>query len=102
MKGNKHDGKDAGTSPDPVHNQAGSGRNPKASAAKMIIGGIVALLLIWFIIQNSHPVEVHLLWWQGSFPMVLVMAAAIFAGIAVWETLWLFRRRQRKRAGDKG
>jgi len=57
----------------------------------------VALLLIWFIVQNAHTVRVNLFWWSGAYPMILVMAAVAIASILVWETLNLLRRRRKKK-----
>ncbi|MCQ3803912.1 MAG: hypothetical protein OXC98_00345 [bacterium] len=64
---------------------------------KVAGGGIVALLLIWFIVQNAHTVRVNLFWWSGAYPMILVMAAVAIASILVWETLNLLRRRRKKK-----
>ncbi len=61
-------------------------------------GGGLALLLIWFVLQNSHSVQVNLFWWSGNFPMIFLMAAVSVAAILVWEALALLRRRRRKRA----
>ena len=64
---------------------------------KVAGGGALALLLIWFVVQNSHSVQVNLFWWSGTFPMILLIAAVAVAAIVVWETLALLRRRRRKR-----
>ena len=68
---------------------------------KVAGGGALALLLIWFVIQNSHSVQVNLFWWSGEYPMVLLMAAVAVSAILVWETLSLWRRRRKKQAGGK-
>ena len=67
---------------------------------KVAGGGALALLLIWFVIQNSHSVQVNLFWWSGEYPMILLMAAVAVSAILVWETLSLWRRRK-KQAGGK-
>ncbi len=67
---------------------------------KVAGGGALALLLIWFVIQNSHSVQVNLFWWSGEYPMILLMAAVAVTAILVWETLSLWRRRK-KPAGEK-
>ena len=69
---------------------------------KVAGGGAVALLLVWFVIQNSHGVEIRLLWWRGTFPLVLVMATVAVAGIVAWETLRLVRRRRVKKERAEG
>ena len=75
-------------------------RNPPF-LGKVAGGGALALLLILFVIQNSHSVQVNLFWWSGEYPMVLLMAAVAVSAILVWETLSLWRRRRKKQAGGK-
>lgn len=64
-------------------------------------GGALALALIWFVIQNSHSVQVNLFWWSGNYPMILLLAGVAVAAIVVWEALALLRRRRRKRSGPE-
>lgn len=68
---------------------------------KVAGGGALALLLIWFVLQNSHSVKVNFLWWSGAYPMIFLMAAVAVAAILVWETLALLRRRRRRPAKDR-
>lgn len=63
---------------------------------RVVGGGGLALLLIWFVLQNSHSVRVNLFWWSGNFPMILLMAAVAIAAIVVWEALALVRRRRKR------
>lgn len=77
--------------------------SPKKSTFpwKVAGGGALALLLIWFVLQNSHSVKVNFLWWSGAYPMILLIAAVAVAAILVWETLALLRRRRRTRTKDR-
>lgn len=92
--------RDQDTDKDPASDQV-----PAKSAApreatfpwKVAGGGTLALLLIWFVIQNSHSVRVNLFWWSGAYPMILVIAAVAVASILVWETFALLRRRRKKK-----
>lgn len=76
-------------------------KNP-ALPWRVAAGGLITLLLIWFVIQNSHPVEVRLFWWTGAFPMIMVLAAVVVATILIRETLGSIRRRRRRRGRRKG
>ena len=68
---------------------------------KVAGGGALALLLVWFVLQNSHSVKVNFLWWSGAYPMILLMAAVAVAAILVWEALAVIRRRRRRPANDR-
>lgn len=93
--------RDRETAKDPAPDQvpAKSDVVPRESTFpwKVAGGGTLALLLIWFIIQNSHSVRVNLFWWSGAYPMILVIAAVTIASILVWETFALLRRRRNKK-----
>lgn len=80
---------------------SGPGREKSSFPWKVAGGGALALLLIWFVIQNSHSVNVNFLWWSGAYPMILLMAAVAVATILVWETLALLRRRGKRPAKDR-
>ena len=94
MKGRDRDHKQAETPPDPLPTVSGTSRKRPAFPWKLAGGGIIALLLVWFIVQNSHATEVRLFWWRGTFPLVLVMATVAVATILAWETFRLIRRRR--------
>ena len=83
----------------PVTHPAESPSRGASFPWKVTGGGALALVLIWFVLQNSHPVEVNLFWWSGDYPMILVVAGVAVAAIVVWETFARFRRRRKKRRG---
>ena len=83
--------------PDPVPTDSAAPPKESSFPWKVAGGGILALLLIWFVIQNSHAVRVNLFWWSGAYPMILVIAAVAIASILIWETVALLRRRRRKK-----
>ena len=68
---------------------------------KVAGGGGLALLLIGFVLQNSHSVKVNFLWWTGAYPMILLMAAVAVATILVWEALALLHRRRKRPENDR-
>ncbi len=92
-------GKSAPSTPDKPPSVPGAEKS--SFPWKVAGGGALALLLIWFVLQNSHSVRVNFLWWSGSYPMILLMAAVAVAAILVWEALALLRRRRRRPAKDR-
>ncbi len=91
--------RDQGTGGSPKPETPQSQPSPEKSSFpwKVAGGGALALLLTWFVLQNSHSVKVNFLWWSGAYPMILLIAAVAVAAILVWETLTLLRRRRRTR-----
>lgn len=76
----------AGSTPDPVapanvHESAGLPRTRAGTAWVLACLGAIALLaLIVFIAQNSHPVNVSFLGWDGQFPLAVALLAAALIG----------------------
>lgn len=97
MKGRDRESRQPQVPPDPGTAQPETPRRRPTFPWKVAAGGTIALLLTWFVIQNSHAVEVRLFWWRGNFPLVLVMATVTVAGIVAWETLRIVRRRRRRK-----
>ncbi len=85
---------------DPVPPKPETHPDKSAFPWKVAGGGALTLLLIWFVLQNSHSVEVNLFWWSGSYPMILLIAGVAVATILIWETLTLLRRRRKKQTAD--
>ncbi|MDE0120674.1 MAG: LapA family protein [bacterium] len=96
---NRDQGKAGPSTPDTP--PSGPGAEKTSFPWKVAGGGALALLLVWFVLQNSHSVRVNFLWWSGSYPMILLMAAVAVAAILVWEALALLRRRRRRPAKDR-
>jgi uncharacterized integral membrane protein len=64
----------------------------------------VLILLIVFIAQNTDPVDVHFMGWEGQTPLAVALMIASVAGLvlaAVAGTLriWQLRRRVRREQG---
>ena len=101
MKGRDRDSQQPDVPPDPGPAQPETPRKRPAFPWRVAGGGVVALVLIWFVIQNSHGVQIRLFWWRGTFPLILVMATVAVAGIVAWETLRLIRRRRLTKERDE-
>ena len=70
-----------------------SGRSIRAST---VAGAIIALLLVVFVVQNTHEVPVELFAWEFSGPLWLVLLVTIAIGLIGLElvgALWRSRRR---------
>ena len=86
-------------SPDPDRSPAGGGES--AFPWKVAGAGILALLLIWFVLQNSHTVRFNFLWWSGRYPMVVLLALVAFGSVLAWEGFTHLRRRRNRKAARR-
>jgi uncharacterized integral membrane protein len=69
-------------------------------------GALIALLgvvlAVVFAVQNTEPVPVEFLWFEGEYPLALVIL--ITAGLAVLIAqlvAYLYRRRRRRRVAEQ-
>jgi uncharacterized integral membrane protein len=67
----------------------------------VVSSGVVLVLLIIFIAQNTEPVRISFLGWEGEAPLAVALLAATVAGLflaAIAGTLriWQLRRRVRR------
>ncbi|WP_017935102.1 LapA family protein [Nocardioides sp. Iso805N] len=84
--------------PDPLR----SSRTGRAWVSVVALG-VVLVLLIIFIAQNTHRVTVSFLGWQGETPLAVALLIATVAGLllaAIAGTLriWQLRRRVKREA----
>jgi uncharacterized integral membrane protein len=63
-------------------------------SGKLIALGVVALLLLVFVIQNTEKADVHVLLWNAVLPIWLVIVIAALLGLAAG---WILGRVGRKR-----
>jgi uncharacterized integral membrane protein len=68
-------------------------------SAKLIGLGVVALLLLVFVIQNTDKADVDLLLWDAVLPIWLVIVIAAALGLAAG---WILGRVGRPRRRDAG
>lgn len=72
-----------------------------ATIAKLVAIGVVALLILIFILQNTESVQLTFLFWDFGFPLwllfVLTLVGGVLAGMAVLAVLQRRRRHERRR-----
>ena len=86
------------TSPDPLRGSRTSG-----AWATLVALGIVLVLLVIFIAQNTQSVRVRFLGWDGTTPLAVALLIATAAGILITAIpgslrIWQLRRRVRREA----
>ena len=69
--------------------------------AGMVLLGLLLLLLIVFIAQNTQDVQVSFLAWEGTTPLSVALLIAAVAGILLTATagllrIWQLRRRVKR------
>lgn len=69
----------------------------------VVLGGLVLVLLIVFIAQNTDPVNVRFLGWEGETPLAVALLIATVAGLflaALAGSLRILQLRRRVRRGS--
>jgi lipopolysaccharide assembly protein A len=66
---------------------------------KMIVGGIIGLLALIFVFQNTGKKQVNFLWMDFNAPAWMWLLIIFLAGALVG---YMFARRQAKRAAARG
>lgn len=72
--------------------------------AALVAFGLVLIVLVVFVAQNTDPTVVRFLGWEGSFPVAVVVLIAVAGGIlmtAAAGTLRILQLRRRTRKGLK-
>ena len=94
---------DPGTSSDRT-TTATTGKDPLRGSrtsglwVAVVLSGVVLVLLITFIAQNTDPVDVEFLGWEGETPLAVALLIATVAGLflaAVAGTLRILQLRRR-------
>jgi uncharacterized integral membrane protein len=63
---------------------------------------LLSLLVVVFTVQNTDPVNVGFLAWEGEFPLAVVVIAVVVVTVVIDEVAGVFlRRRRRRRAAEK-
>lgn len=55
------------------------------------VGGVLAVLGIWFVVDNSETTRVQLFFWSVSVPLVWVLLAMVLLGVLI-DRLVIWRR----------
>jgi uncharacterized integral membrane protein len=66
---------------------------------RVIIGGVIAVLALVLIFQNTGDVQVHVLFWHSDHPLwiwLLVLFAAGFVVGSLFPWTWMQNRRHKK------
>ena len=64
--------------------------------------GVVLVLLVVLILQNTQKVEVSFLWWEGTPPLAAALLIAAAAGIAITAIAGSLRILQLRRRMKRG
>jgi uncharacterized integral membrane protein len=66
-------------------------------SGRLVVTGIVILALVFFVGQNTKPVDIKWLFFEGDAPLWLMLMLAALAGavIALGVSMSLRRRRRR-------
>ena len=59
--------------------------------------GVVVLVLVIFMLQNTEDVKVDFLFWDFTFPVWLLTLASAAIGAFVWLGLGILRRHRRRK-----
>lgn len=63
---------------------------------------LLAILVVVFTVQNTQPVGLEFLAWEGRFPMALIIIVVVAVTVILDEILGLIlRRRRRRRAAER-
>lgn len=63
---------------------------------------ILTILVVVFAVQNTDPAPVKFLWWEGRFPLAIVILATAAAAVIITELgAIVYRRRRKRRIADK-
>jgi uncharacterized integral membrane protein len=62
-----------------------------------VVGGIIAVIVVIFMVQNTEEVQVQWLGLSWSMPLWLLIVIALLLGTAIgWLARWRHARRRRK------
>lgn len=60
------------------------------------------ILVVVFAVQNTSQVPLRFLWWEGSFPLAIVILGTAGIAVVLDELAGVaYRRRRRRRLADK-
>lgn len=66
-------------------------------SGKLVALGIAAVAVLVFILQNTDKANIDFLFWDGDFPLWIVIAVVAALGfVGGWSLAWLRARRRRR------
>jgi uncharacterized integral membrane protein len=67
---------------------------------QLIIAGVIGIMLLFFIFQNTGSVHFHFLVFTVTLPLSLMLIISMALAVAAWElVLYALRRRGRESRG---
>lgn len=79
---------------DDERNSRRSIEDADGTSAGVIIAGVVGVLLVVFMLQNTDEQSVQFLFFEGNVPLWLALLFAAIGGAIVGQVgVWLWRRR---------
>lgn len=62
-----------------------------------LLGTIMLAAVIVFAVQNSDPVPIRFIGWEGEFPLSIALAVAVFGAMILTQSIGAIARRRRRR-----
>ncbi len=85
-----------------TQNAPQSGGGSRGVNGWLIGGGILAALLIVFIVQNTTDTQFSFLFWSFTLPLWLVLVITALVGFVIGQFALLWRRHKRRKARRDG
>ena len=74
-----------------------SGGDEKSSRVGLVFGGVAAVVLLLFVVQNSESTQTEFLWFQWSMPKFLLIFITVGLTLVMAViAAWILNRRSRK------
>ncbi|MFN3216423.1 MAG: lipopolysaccharide assembly protein LapA domain-containing protein [Acidimicrobiales bacterium] len=74
--------------------QQGATETGRRINARLVASAIAAVAMVLFVVQNTESVQVRFLWFEGGFPLFLLLLITIaLTLILALGATWLMRRR---------
>ena len=76
--------------------------SPTGISWGIILVFIGVVVVVVFAFQNTNQVPLQLLWWEGTFPLAIVILGTAGAALVLGQlTGMVYRRRRRRRLVEK-
>jgi uncharacterized integral membrane protein len=74
-----------------------SGGDEKSSRVGLVFGGVAAVVLLLFVVQNAESTQTEFLWFQWSMPKFLLIFITVGLTLVMAViAAWILNRRSRK------
>lgn len=72
-------------------------RRPRKGRGRLIVVGVIAVVIVVFILQNGADTELSFLWMDFTWPAWLVILLALAIGVVAGLLIGAYARRPRRR-----